>query len=350
MDRMGYKEGEVIQHSMVSKSIERAQKKVEENNFGIRKRLLEYDDVMNSQRDVIYNRRKHALFGDRLAMDISNMLYDLCEELITLNAEARDYDNFKLDVIRYFATNTAITEDELLAGKNPSALAEKLFEEVRHSYKRKGEQLSAVTMPVLADLYQTRGATIENVVIPFSDSKRTINVVSSLKKAVDTNGREVVLAFEKGVTLSFIDDTWKEHLREMDELKNSVQSAVYEQKDPLLIYKLEAFNLFKDMVASINRDITSFLYQANVPFEQQKEVRQARDVQRTDMSRMKTGRDESNSLLNPTGPAVNADYEEVNGEPERKPEPIRVEKKVGRNEPCPCGSGKKYKNCHGKDE
>ena len=350
MDRMGYKDGEVIQHSMVSKSIERAQKKVEENNFGTRKRLLEYDDVMNSQRDVIYKRRRHALFGDRLQIDINNMFYDLCEEVINTNREARDFENFKLDVIRFFSTDTTITEDALYSSRQ---LADQLFHEVKDSYKRKTDYIVRATMPVLKDLHDTRGETIENVVIPFADGKRTMNVVCNLQKVMDTGGKEIVLAFEQGITLGLIDDAWKEHLREMDELKNSVQSAVYEQKDPLLIYKLEAFNLFKDMVAQINKDVTAFLFKANVPFEDQKEVKAARQPEKTDMSRMKAGRDDNNALLNATMPPPQQGYDgQDDGEQQvrQKQEPVRVGEKVGRNEPCPCGSGKKFKNCHGKDE
>ncbi|MDX2000853.1 MAG: preprotein translocase subunit SecA [Chitinophagales bacterium] len=350
MDRMGYKEGEVIQHSMVSKSIERAQKKVEENNFGIRKRLLEYDDVMNSQREVIYTRRRHALFGERLSVDINNMVYSLCEEVIASNQEIRDFEGFKLDVIRNFSADTQISEQEFLS-QPASTLVDTLFDEVQDAYHRKVENIVKASYPVMENLYQTRGANILNVMVPFSDGKKTLNVVSNLQKVMDTRGRELVLSFEKNVTLGIIDESWKEHLREMDELKQSVQNAVFEQKDPLLIYKLEAYNLFKVMVTGMNKEVVSFLFKGNVPFNnQQGEVREAREPQRTDMSRMKAAREDDNPLLNGGGALPSQGNGEYDEPEQRKLEPIRVEKKVGRNEPCPCGSGKKFKNCHGKDE
>ncbi len=344
MDKMGYKEGEVIQHSMVTKSIERAQKKVEENNFGIRKRLLEYDDVMNSQREVIYTKRKHALFGERLSVDLNNSFFNLCEEVVTQFQQARDYAGFKLDVIRYFALDTAITDQEF-SNKKPDELGQKLYEEVKEAYKRKSEQITATAMPVMRDVFQNRGEVIENIVIPFTDGMKGMHVQANLKKVMETNGKEIITAFEKAVSLSIIDDAWKEHLRQMDELKQSVQSAVYEQKDPLLIYKLEAFDLFKQLMNEINKDVTSFIFKGNIPVKRSDEVREARAPVKTDTSRLKEGRDTS-SLANPTG----------NGQPQEQPreqkklEPVRVEKKINRNDPCPCGSGKKYKQCHGVNE
>lgn len=342
MDRMGYEDGEVIQHSMVSKSIERAQKKVEENNFGIRKRLLEYDDVMNSQREVIYKKRKHALFGERLSVDIYNSYYDLCEDLVMQHQENRDFEGFKLDVILYFSVDTSIAEQDFIS-KKTDLLAQSLFEEVKASYKRKSEQIISSAIPVIKDVYKNRGETIENVVIPFTDGKKGINALVNLEKAISTEGREIIKSFEKSVSLGILDESWKDHLRQMDELKQSVQSAVYEQKDPLLIYKLEAFELFKKLIAEMNREITSFLFKGNIPIRRPDEVREAH-AQKTDTSRLKEGRDDNSGLTNPG-----------NGQPpqsreQRKLEPVRVQKKVGRNEPCPCGSGKKYKHCHGRDE
>ena len=351
MDRMGYKEGEVIQHSMITKSIERAQKKVEENNFGTRKRLLEYDDVMNAQREVIYKRRRHALFGERLQFDLNNMLFDLCAELITLHQDNKDYHNFKLDCIRILSTDTHIDEKEFESAKT-NVLAEKLYTEATEYYQRKSNHLIENVYPNIKNLYETRGTTVENVVIPITDGIKALQVIFNLKKAIEGRGKEVIHSIEKGVTLLMIDEAWKEHLRQMDELKQSVQSAVYEQKDPLLIYKLEAFDLFKTMVSEVNRDVLSFLFKGNLPQQQQTPMNQAQAPPKTDYSRMKTGRDDTSAITNPTnnqgrqlqnGTAGNDQQEQV------KQEPVRVGPKVGRNDPCPCGSGKKYKSCHGKD-
>jgi len=346
MDRMGYKEGEVIQHRMVTNSIERAQKKVEENNFGIRKRLLEYDDVMNSQREVIYTKRKHALFGERLSVDLNNSFYNLCEDVVTQFQEARDYEGFKLDVIRHFSVDTSITQQEFSSRKSDE-LTHKLYEEVKAAYKRKCEQIIHTALPVLKDVYKHRGETVENIVIPFTDGKKLIHALANLKKAIESNGREIINAFEKSVSLAIIDEAWKEHLLQMDDLKHAVQSAVYEQKDPLLIYKHEAFGLFKNLIGEINRDITSFIFKGNIPMRRPDEVREARAPQRTDTSRLKEGREDTSAIVG--GQAVAG-----NGQPrqrqEKKLEPVRVEKKVGRNDPCPCGSGKKYKHCHGREE
>ncbi|HXH19861.1 MAG TPA: SEC-C metal-binding domain-containing protein, partial [Chitinophagales bacterium] len=346
MDRMGYKEGEVIQHRMVTNSIERAQKKVEENNFGIRKRLLEYDDVMNSQREVIYTKRKHALFGERLSVDLNNSFFNLCEDVVTQFQEARDYEGFKLDVIRHFSVDTSITQQEFSSRKTDE-LTHKLYEEVKAAYKRKCEQIIHTALPVLKDVYKQRGETVENIVIPFTDGKKAIHALVNLKKAIESNGREIINAFEKSVSLAIIDEAWKEHLLQMDDLKHAVQSAVYEQKDPLLIYKHEAFGLFKNLIGEINRDITSFIFKGNIPVSKPEDVREGRAPQRTDTSRLREGREDTSAIVG--GQAVAG-----NGQPrqrqEKKLEPVRVEKKVGRNDPCPCGSGKKYKHCHGRDE
>lgn len=350
MDRMGYKEGEVIQHSMITKSIERAQRKVEENNFGIRKRLIEYDDVMNAQRDVIYRRRRHALFGERLKFDLNNMLFDLCEEMISTHQNNRDYHGFKLDCIRILSTDTHIDEKEFEHGK-PHELAEKLYTEATEYYNRKSNHLVEHIFPNIKNLFETRGTTIENVVLPVTDGVKGMQVIFNLKKAIDSKGREVIQSIEKSVTLLIIDEAWKEHLRQMDELKQSVQSAVYEQKDPLLIYKLEAFDLFKEMVSEVNRDVISFLFKGNLPQQQQTQMNQAQQPQKTDYSRMKTGRDDTSAITNPNSGAVaNRNGNGASAQQqEAKHEPVRVGPKVGRNDPCPCGSGKKYKACHGKD-
>ena len=343
MDRFGYKEGEVIQHSMITKSIERAQKKVEENNFGIRKRLLEYDDVMNAQREVIYKKRRHALFGERLSYDLNNMVFDLCEELVTQYQEANDYEGFKLDVIRFLSTNTEITPEEFKDEK-PEQLAHRLYEEASEVYKRKMQYLAESINPVIKDVYVNRGATIENIVVPFTDGNRGMQVMTNLQKAYDSESREVIKAFERGVTLAFIDEAWKENLRQLDDLKQSVQNAVYEQKDPLLIYKFEAFELFKKMMGEINREVISFLFKAGLPNQPgQQQVNQARAPERTDYTRMREGR---GAMANQ---AMNGNGSDQQQEQPKKLEPIRVGAKIGRNDPCPCGSGKKYKNCHGKE-
>ena len=333
MDRMGIKEGEVIQHSMISKSIERAQKKVEENNFGIRKRLLEYDDVMNAQREVIYKKRKHALFGERLAIDISNMMYDAVEQIVFDFQDAGDYEGFKMELLKIFAMEPPYSEKDFLSG-NRDEITENIFVKVYEAYKKKNDLLRERAMPVIKDVYEG-DSQYENIAIPITDGIKEMQVVANLKKAVENEGQEVILAIEKGVTLSHIDNAWKEHLRELDDLKQSVQTATYEQKDPLLIYKFESFELFKSMVQSTNKEIDSFLVKGNLPGKQA-DVRQAQARRRTDMSGYKA---ERTDLLS----QAHSDTQQ-----KEKPQPVKVEKKVGRNDPCPCGSGKKYKQCHGR--
>lgn len=337
MDRMGIEEGEVIQHSMITKSIERAQKKVEENNFGIRKRLIEYDDVMNQQRNLIYTKRRHALFGERLAVDLVNMMYDTAESLANQHVEARSFDDFKLDLIRYFAIETPVDEHEFMQG-NVSELASKVFEASQQHYKIKSKLIAEKAFPVVENVYLNQGQTYENIVVPFGDGMRQIQVITNLKKAYETKGMELVHSFERMVTLALIDDAWKEHLREMDELKTSVQNAVYEQKDPLLIYKFESFELFKQMVDKVNKDILSFLFKGVIAVQDPQNVREAKAPQRTDMSRLRTSHPDA---------APTAGGQPQPQRQEQRIQPVRVEQKVGRNDPCPCGSGKKFKNCHG---
>ena len=345
MDRMGYEEGEVIQHSMISKSIERAQKKVEENNFGIRKRLLEYDDVMNRQREVIYAKRKHALFGEQLSLDINNSFYDLCEELVSTAQNGGGYDNFKLDVIRYFSLDTTITQDELGSG-NIETLTEKLFSEIKELYKRKIESTINAMMPVLKSIHQTRGDTVHRVAVPFTDGKKGLNILIDLKEALASEGKNLISYFEKAVTLSLIDEAWKHHLRAVDDLKQEVQLASYEQKDPIVIYKKEAFNLFSEMMGEVNREIASFLFKGQVPQSDGEQVRNAeQEKQKAFAKKIQVGRGEIMTGANPDNGQQQPQQQEV----EPKQEPIRVGDKTGRNDPCPCGSGKKFKNCHGKD-
>jgi len=340
MDRMGLKEGEVIQHPMISKSIERAQKKVEENNFGIRKRLLEYDDVMNAQREVIYKRRRHALFGERLSLDISNMMYDVCENLITTHLEANDFENFKLDILRYLSIESPFTEEDFF-NLSAEELTDRLHNTVWETYQRKSAMLAKQAYPVVKQVYENEGNRYENIVVPISDGTHVYQIISNLKKAYENQGLEIVRSFEKIAILITIDDAWREHLREMDDLKQSVQNAAYEQKDPLLIYKFESFQLFKNMVENMNRQIVSLLIKAHIQGTDPQAMQNAQTLRRMDMSRLSLNKQEAPSLTRPSELATNRD--------QQKAQPIRVEKKIGRNDPCPCGSGKKYKNCHGQN-
>ena len=344
MDRMGYEDGEVIQHGMVSKSIERAQKKVEENNYGIRKRLLEYDDVMNAQREVIYKRRRHALQGERLSVDVLNMIHDTASLLIDEFHEARDYEGFKLDVIRTFSSESPFTEEEFLK-ENADTLIDKLVHELTINYARKKEGIAERAFPVIANVFETQGEKFKNIVIPFTDGIKSLNVVVNLKKTYELKGSNLALAFEKNIILAIIDDQWKEHLREMDELKTSVQNASYEQKDPLLIYKFESYELFKQMLDRMNREVISFLFKGDLPNAENTKVSEAREKtrERTTASRPQIAARQA------TPAQADGGRQQPNPtQPQRKPEPVRVEEKVGRNEPCPCGSGKKYKVCHGR--
>ncbi|GAC1585585.1 MAG: preprotein translocase subunit SecA [Ginsengibacter sp.] len=351
MDRMGYKEGEVIQHSMISKSIERAQKKVEENNFGIRKRLLEYDDVMNKQRTVIYAKRNHALFGERLALDLDNAFYSVAEGLINSFREISDFEGFKLAAILNFGIDTTITEDELTKG-NINELADKLYTEAKEHYNLRVDQIREQTMPVIKNIRKEQGAHIENVAVPFSDGKKAIQALANLDKTINSEGNELANALERSLTLALIDDAWKEHLRAMDDLRHSVQTAGYEQKDPLVIYKIEAFSAFKQMDDQVNKDIVSFLCHASIPVEQSApaKIREGRE-QRTDMSKMRQRKEEfAGSTSGSDSPEyMSQENDYIDPSSPVKREPIKAEPKVGRNDPCPCGSGKKFKNCHGRD-
>ncbi|HKH63540.1 MAG TPA: SEC-C metal-binding domain-containing protein, partial [Flavitalea sp.] len=345
MDRFGYKEGEVIQHSMITKSIERAQRKVEENNFGIRKRLLEYDDVMNKQRNVVYKKRNHALFGERLALDLDNAFYVVAEGLINSFQEQNDYEGFKLSAIVNFGIDSSITQQEFEKG-HVNDLAEKLYQEAVTRYEQKLLDLQKNAIPVFKNIRQTQGSHIENVVVPFSDGKKGIQVLANLNKTIDTGGRELTSALERQITLAIIDETWKEHLRAMDDLKQSVQTAYLEQKDPLVIYKITAFDLFKRMDSEVNREIVSFLCHSAIPVEQQNtsQIREGQE-KKTDMSRMRANKEEIDSR----GDDYSANENDYYDPTPVKQEPVRVGPKVGRNDPCPCGSGKKFKNCHGRE-
>ena len=280
MDRMGLEEGEVIQHSMMTKSIERAQKKVEENNFGIRKRLLEYDDVMNAQREVIYKRRKHALQGDRLKVDIANMLFEICEDIVLSNKPTNDFKNFEFQIISTFSITAPVIADEF-ESMTEAELIDKLYQTAFDYYKQKGEINATLTFPVIKNVYERPGNTYEKIVVPFTDGTKTLNVVTHLEKAYNSKGKHLIEDFERNITLALIDNAWKNHLRKMDELKQSVQLAVHEQKDPLLIYKFEAFELFKGMIASLNREVISFLLKGSIPAQDNaiQEAKQTRKKQ-----------------------------------------------------------------------
>lgn len=341
MDKLGYKEGEVIQHSMITKSIERAQKKVEENNFGIRKRLLEYDDVMNKQRTAIYSRRNHALSGERLALDIDHAFYTVAEGLIASFQEQNDFEGLKMACILHFGIETQF-EATAFAKGDSRELSEALYHEAKSAYQRKTEQLKKEAITVFKNIRLTQGHQIENVFVPFSDAQRGLQVLTSLQKTLDSNGQELIHALERSATLAFIDEAWKEHLRGMDDLRTSVQNATYEQKDPLVIYKMEAFTLFSQLNHEINKSIVSFLCHAHLPAEQGAAIREGRQ-QKTDLSKMRQRKEETVEA----GEGGRQEYHDPSDS--AKQEPVIAGPKIGRNDPCPCGSGKKYKSCHGKD-
>jgi len=338
MDRMGLEEGEVIQHSMVSKSIERAQKKVEENNFGTRKRLLEYDDVMNQQREVIYKKRRHALHGERMSLDVSNMIYDTCESIVEELHNAKDYEAFKLDLIRLLATESPINEEEF-SDLASHEITEKVYESCYSSYQNKSTSIAKQAYPVIKDVYENQSATYENIVIPFTDGLKTLQVVTNLEEAHNSEGKNIAESIEKSVTLLIIDDIWKDHLREMDDLKQSVQNAVYEQKDPLLIYKFESFNLFKTLIGKVNKDIVSFLLKAGLP-TQTEAIRENKPQMQDVNLQMSRPEGTTDARQTPNNPQQQ--------QQKPKAQPVRAEEKVNRNAPCPCGSGKKFKKCHGR--
>ena len=335
MDKLGFKEGEMIEHKMISNSIERAQKKVEENNFGIRKRLLEYDDVMNKQRTVIYTKRRHALMGERIGMDIVNMIWDRCAYAVELG----DYENVKMEMFQTLAMETPFTEEEFNSTKQEE-LVEKAFEAAMANFKRKTERIAMIANPVIKQVYETQGHMYENIMIPITDGKRMYNIPVNLKAAYETEGKEIVKSFEKAILLHTIDEGWKENLRELDELKHSVQNASYEQKDPLLIFKLESVKLFDNMVNKINNQTISVLMRGQIPVPDPEQVRAAAPeapAPRQQYQETKQDLSDPNQQA-----AANRDTRE------QKHEPIRVQKTPGRNDPCPCGSGKKFKNCHGR--
>jgi preprotein translocase subunit SecA len=335
MDRLGFEEGEMIEHKQISKSIERAQKKVEENNFGIRKRLLEYDDVMNAQRKVIYARRRHALMGERIGMDIVNMVYDAVGMLVENFMASSDEEQLRMDMLRWFAIDLQIDGD--LTRQKQEALTNALFEKVMDAYRRKVDKIAEIAYPVIKNVYETQGSQYKNIIIPFTDGKLMYNIPVNLEEAYNTQAKAAVKAFQKAVLLHTIDEAWKEHLRELDELRQSVQNASYEQKDPLLIYKLESYNLFKNMIETINYKAITVLMRAQIPVREGDAVREAAPEKRQDYSKYQSQKSD----------IMKAGQQDTR-EPQKQ-QPVHAEKTVGRNDPCPCGSGKKYKQCCGKN-
>ena len=337
---------EMLEHKMLSRSIERAQKKVEENNFGIRKRLLEYDDVMNSQREVIYKRRRHALMGERIGIDILNMLFDSSTAIVEQYVENPDFEDFKVELLRVLAIESPFDETSFKSTR-ADKLVDMVYEKTVQNFKGRMDRLAEIVNPVIKDVYENQGDRYQNILIPITDGKRIYNISCNLKEAYDSNSKDVIKSFEKSVILHTIDEEWKEHLREMDELRHSVQNASYEQKDPLLIYKLESFNLFKSMVNSINRKAVSILMRAQIPApaREPEQVKEAAPEAKTDYSKYRTEKSDI------PGQNTGGQGEQQGQQREAaKPAPIRVDKKPGRNDPCFCGSGKKYKNCHGRNE
>jgi preprotein translocase subunit SecA len=342
MDRLGFKEGEMIEHPMISKSIERAQKKVEENHFGVRKRLLEYDDVMNKQRKVVYEKRRHALMGERIGMDISNVIWDRVCHII----ENNDYEGCKEEFIRLFAMEVPFSKEEFLENSNREELAEKSFQAALGNFNRKTDRIQEIAWPVIKQVYEEQGDKYERIMVPITDGRHMYNIACNLQEAYDTECKSVVKQFEKQTMLHIIDEAWKENLRELDELRHSVQNASYEQKDPLLIFKLESVKLFDEMVNTMNNRTVSILNRAAIPQLQQGEVHEAAPEEHTDRRQYTENKQNlQEERLVDEGQRAAAQHDTRAQQPKT---PIVRDKLPGRNDPCPCGSGKKFKNCHGK--
>ncbi|MBR5841102.1 MAG: preprotein translocase subunit SecA [Bacteroidaceae bacterium] len=338
MDKLGFQEGEMLEHKMISKSIENAQKKVEENHFGTRKHLLEYDDVMNKQRTVVYTKRRHALMGERIGMDLANMIWERCESII----ENNDYEGIRMELFRVMALECPFTEEDYNAKKTPE-LVELAFNAAMKNFKGKMDRLAQIANPVIRQVYETQGSRFENILVPITDGKRVYQIPCNLKAAYESECKEVVKAFEKAIMLHVIDDAWKENLRELDELKHSVRNASYEQKDPLLIYKLESVNLFDAMVNKINDKTLSILMRGQIPMREPEQVNAA--PAEAPAAQRRPQYQENKAELGDRNQQAAAQHDTR----AQRREPIRAEHTVGRNDPCPCGSGKKFKNCHGKD-
>ena len=330
VDRLGMQENEALEAPMLNNSIERAQKKVEENNFGIRKRLLEYDDVMNSQREVIYTKRRNALSGERVEIDVMNMMQDIAQILVE-RAEGYDYESFSEMVMMALSVDLGFDE-EFYTHAKPAEIVDKLHEHMLSTYQRRMDSMVQRAFPIIKEVYEKQSAIYQNMAIPISDGRKMMTLSVNLKKAYESEGKEIARALSKSITLWQIDEKWKEHLRDMDDLKQSVQNATYEQKDPLLIYKFESFNLFSKMLEELNQNVLSFLLRSHIPLRDASEAKAPAQQRKPDMSQMQTSRTD---LV-------------TNGGDQKSKMPVHVEKQVGRNDPCPCGSGKKFKNCHGK--
>ena len=337
MDKLGFQEGEMLEHKMISKSIENAQKKVEENHFGIRKRLLEYDDVMNRQRTAIYTKRRHALMGERIGMDLANMIWDRCETII----ENNDYEGIRMELFRVLALECPFTEQDYSNKKMPE-LVDLTFNAAMAGFKGKMDRLAQIANPVIKQVYERDGSRFENILVPVTDGKRVYNIPCNLKASYETECKEVVKSFEKAIMLHVIDEAWKENLRELDELKHSVQNASYEQKDPLLIFKLESVTLFDAMINKINDKTLSILMRGQIPMREPEQVREAPVETRTQRRQQMQ---ENRTELGDRNQQAAAQHDTRT----QRREPMRAEHTVGRNDPCPCGSGKKFKNCHGRD-
>ncbi len=325
MDRMGLKEGEVIQHSMITKSIERAQKKVEENNFGIRKRLLEYDDVMNAQREFVYKRRRHALDGKRLQIDIANMIYDTCDVIIKQNKPTKNFSNFEFELIRFSSMTSPFSEEEFNTSSEQE-LTDKLYKIVSEHYKNDTGQNAAQAFPVIKNVFENEGDRYERIVVPFTDGTKTLQVVTNLKEAYETEGKSLVNDFEKNITLAIIDENWKDHLRKMDELKHTVQNATYEQKDPLLIYKFEAFELFQQTIDKVNKEVLSFLFKGKLPTQDESQISEAREQKREKLDLRK------DEVQNSTQQAISNARQQETQEQQIVETIVREQPKIGRNE------------------
>ena len=339
MDRLGFEDGERIESSMISNSIERAQKKVEENNFGIRKRLLEYDDVMNKQRTVIYEKRRHALMGERIGMDISNIIWDRCVSIV----ENNDYEGCKEAFLKVLAMECPFTEEEFNGG-NTAELAERSFQAAMEAFNRKTERIQTVAWPIIKQVYENQGAMYERIMVPITDGKRVYNIPCDLKEAYESEAKSVVKQFEKVILLHIIDDDWKENLRQLDDLRHSVQNASYEQKDPLLIFKLESVKLWDNMIDDMNNRTASVLMRGQIP-----EMQPADEIQEAAPEEHSQQYKEEKVELNDPNQVAAAQHDTREGAQEVNHTPYRAEKMPLPNDPCPCGSGKKFKKCHGRN-
>ncbi|MBR4809583.1 MAG: SEC-C domain-containing protein, partial [Bacteroidales bacterium] len=330
VDRMGMADNEALEAKMLSGAIENAQKKVEENNFGIRKRLLEYDDVMNYQREAIYSRRRNAISGEKIEIDLQNMMVDSASVFVD-RTDGMTAEDFRESLMAKFSIDVELAPEEYDKMKK-NDLVKRICDVMQETYRRRMDALDEKLWPIIKEVYEKQGSMYQNIAIPVSDGRKTLNLSVNLEKAYQSEGREISKTLSKNIVLYQIDEHWKEHLREMDDLKQSVQNATYEQKDPIVVYKLESYNLFSDMLESLNQDVLSFLFRAFVPLSDRSQPPQRAMQRRTDMSQM------------------NARHQDLSTNGEQKSNsPVKADKRVGRNDPCPCGSGKKYKNCHGKD-